>query len=90
MHERLTATAVFIAALAYIGPSRAHHSIGMFDISSPIWIRGTVIRYDVVKGTGRGDRQSVERAVQLGFRHSSRVHRQVGTSVRMALLAPAA
>ena len=48
MHEQLTATAVFIAALAYIGPSQAHHSLRMFDISAPIWIRGTVVSYEAV------------------------------------------
>jgi hypothetical protein len=39
--------AVSIAALACAGPLRAHHSISTIDISTPIWVKGTVVRYEV-------------------------------------------
>lgn len=35
-----------VATLAWAGSIRAHHSISMFDLSSPRWVRGTVTRYE--------------------------------------------
>lgn len=40
--------AAAIAALTCVGPLQAHHSIGMFDVSTPIWVKGTVVRYERV------------------------------------------
>ena len=46
---RRTATLIAaIAALACAGPLRAHHSVSMFDISAPVWLKGTVVRYEPV------------------------------------------
>jgi hypothetical protein len=36
-----------IAALVCAGPLSAHHSISMIDISTPIWVKGVVIQYEV-------------------------------------------
>lgn len=32
--------------LATSGPVSAHHSVGMFDISTPIWVEGDVVSYN--------------------------------------------
>ena len=37
-----------IAALAWASVVRAHHSMSMFDVARPIWIKGTVARYEAV------------------------------------------
>ena len=34
------------AALACVSSAEAHHSISMFDISTPVWLKGTVVRYE--------------------------------------------
>ena len=47
----MKATATWIAALATVaavGSVRAHHSISMFDIGKPVWIEGTVVRFDLM------------------------------------------
>ena len=42
------AAAVALAAFALVGSVHAHHSNGMFDASTPIWVKGTVVRYEPV------------------------------------------
>jgi Family of unknown function (DUF6152) len=37
-----------LTALACVGALRAHHSISMFETSTPIWVKGTVVRYEIV------------------------------------------
>ena len=44
---RMTAAAGLFAA-AFAGPVLAHHSQSMFDISAPLWVRGTVVRYEPI------------------------------------------
>ena len=39
---------VAFSALAFVGSVQAHHSNGMFDSSTPIWVKGTVVRYEPV------------------------------------------
>jgi Family of unknown function (DUF6152) len=38
--------ALAAGALTCAASIRAHHSMGMFDVSAPIWIKGTVARYE--------------------------------------------
>lgn len=41
-------TGAWVAAIIVFAgavPVRAHHSISMFDISTPIWLKGTVVSY---------------------------------------------
>ena len=45
MKKTLIASAVTIVALTIAVPLQAHHSISMFDISKPIWVKGTVVSY---------------------------------------------
>jgi hypothetical protein len=70
MNKVMTAVATTIAALACAGSLRAHHANIMFDLAAPIWIKGTVVRYqpmnphtlfelDVQEG-GRTERWTVE------------------------------
>jgi hypothetical protein len=37
-----------IAALVVARPLEAHHSISMFDLANPIWVKGTVTRYEPI------------------------------------------
>jgi len=37
-----------IATLALAGTLSAHHSITMFDLADPIWVKGTVVRYELI------------------------------------------
>jgi len=37
-----------IAALMCAAPLYAHHSSGMIDRSNPIWVKGTVVRYEPI------------------------------------------
>ena len=46
--KRIATRAAVVAALAYVGPLAAHHSISMFDVASPIWVKGTVLRYQPI------------------------------------------
>lgn len=39
---------VLILTLSCIGAVQAHHSVGMFDFSTPIWVKGTVVSYERV------------------------------------------
>jgi hypothetical protein len=48
MHDKLATWAVGIAALAWAGSLQAHHSISMIDITTPIWVKGTVVRYEPI------------------------------------------
>ncbi|HJR70288.1 MAG TPA: DUF6152 family protein [Gammaproteobacteria bacterium] len=48
MSEKLATWAVAITALACVGGARAHHSVSMFELSTPIWVKGTVVRYTPV------------------------------------------
>jgi uncharacterized protein DUF6152 len=36
------------ASCLFSGSSRAHHSLASFDVSAPLWIKGTVVRFDRV------------------------------------------
>src|SRR5690606_32328504 len=65
------AWATALVALASAGSLEAHHSISMFDIGKPIWIKGTVVRFDAVNphvlftldrelGDGQVERWTVE------------------------------
>jgi hypothetical protein len=38
--------AMAIAALACAASLHAHHSVSMFDITTPIWVKGTFVRLD--------------------------------------------
>ena len=48
MKRSMPAWAAAIAVLACTGPLRAHHSISAIDISTPVWVKGTVVLYEVV------------------------------------------
>jgi hypothetical protein len=37
-----------LAWIAYASSASAHHSVSMFDIGKPIWIKGTVVRFEPV------------------------------------------
>lgn len=39
---------VMLATLLQASAVLAHHSIGMIDISTPIWVKGTVVRYQPI------------------------------------------
>jgi hypothetical protein len=43
-----TTTFVAVAILAMATAAQAHHSISMFDISNPIWVKGTVLSYEPI------------------------------------------
>lgn len=47
MDGKLATWAVAITALVCVGSVRAHHSIRMIETSTPIWITGTVVRYEI-------------------------------------------
>jgi hypothetical protein len=40
--------AAALAGVACASLASAHHSISMFDIGKPIWVKGTVIRFDPI------------------------------------------
>lgn len=40
--------AAAIVALAWPGALAAHHSLARFDTTTPVWLKGTVIRFDRV------------------------------------------
>jgi hypothetical protein len=37
-----------VSAVAFAVSVQAHHSNGMFDLSTAIWVKGTVVRYEPV------------------------------------------
>jgi hypothetical protein len=45
MNNSATCAAALVA-LACVGLARAHHSISMFDIGKPIWVKGTVVSFE--------------------------------------------
>jgi len=46
--SRTATLATALAALACVGSARAHHSVSMFDLGKPIWIKGTVVSFEPV------------------------------------------
>lgn len=49
MSTRIGQAATAIAlALAGVGPTHAHHSLSVFELSTSIWVRGTVVRYEPI------------------------------------------
>lgn len=48
MGRRITGTGVLIAAAVSAGSLQAHHSFGMFDVSTSIWVKGTVVSYEPI------------------------------------------
>lgn len=45
--SRTATSLVALAALACGGPIGAHHSISTVDITVPVWVKGTVARYEI-------------------------------------------
>lgn len=45
--NRMATSLVAFATLACAGPVAAHHSISTVDITTPIWVKGTVVRYEI-------------------------------------------
>ncbi|HVJ28969.1 MAG TPA: DUF6152 family protein [Gammaproteobacteria bacterium] len=45
--SKRAASLVALAALACAGPLGAHHSISTVDITTPVWVKGTVVRYEI-------------------------------------------
>jgi len=39
---------VLLATLAWAGSVQAHHSSSLFDLTAPLWVRGTVVRYQPI------------------------------------------
>jgi len=48
MNGTLTTWTLTVAVLACGSSLRAHHSVSMFDLAAPIWVRGTVVRYEPI------------------------------------------
>lgn len=46
MKKRMAAWAAAVAALACMGPLRAHHSSSMFDLLTPLWVEAAFVRFD--------------------------------------------
>lgn len=46
MNEDRYTRVVVISLLLFAGPLSAHHSVGVFETSTPIWVKGTVVRYN--------------------------------------------
>ena len=53
MARVMTAWAAAIVALAWPGALAAHHSLARFDTSTPVWVKGTVIRFDRISPHAR-------------------------------------
>jgi hypothetical protein len=47
-HIARMAAAAGLSAVAFVASVQAHHSLGMFDVSAPIWVKGTVLRYEPI------------------------------------------
>lgn len=71
MKRTAIAAAAAAAALACAGPLRAHHSISVIDITTPVWVKGTVAEYqpisphalielEVLGADGQSERWTVE------------------------------
>jgi uncharacterized protein DUF6152 len=49
VNRRFLLNAVLVSASSlFSASSLAHHSIAAFDVSAPLWIKGTVVRFDRV------------------------------------------
>ena len=48
MKKVMAAWIVVSAALSWPGPLTAHHSLVQFDTTAPLWVKGTVVRFDLV------------------------------------------
>ena len=46
--SRTATWATALAALICVASAEAHHSISMFDIGKPMWVKGTVVGYEPV------------------------------------------
>ena len=44
---RIAPSLAVVAALTFAGPIDAHHSISTVDITTPVWVKGTVVRYEI-------------------------------------------
>jgi len=53
MKQVTAALVVALAVLAVPGRLTAHHSLVQFDTTTPVWIKGTVIRFDPVNPHAR-------------------------------------
>jgi hypothetical protein len=43
----MAASLVALAALVCAGPIGAHHSVSTVDLTTPVWVKGTVVRYEI-------------------------------------------
>ena len=48
MHRTLTTWTLTVAVLTCGSSLRAHHSVSMFDLAAPVWVKGTVVRYEPI------------------------------------------
>jgi hypothetical protein len=48
MKRLATAWIVAVAVLSSSDPLRAHHSLVQFETTTPLWVKGTVVRFDLV------------------------------------------
>jgi len=48
MNGKLVTMAGAVLAFALTCPLQAHHSISMFDVTTPIWVEGRVVAYEAV------------------------------------------
>jgi hypothetical protein len=48
MKSKTAAWMVGLAALGCVGTLFAHHSVSMIDVSTPVWIKGTVVKYEPI------------------------------------------
>jgi len=53
MKKVMAAWAAAIAALAWPGALAAHHSLARFDTTTPMWVKGSVIRFDRISPHAR-------------------------------------
>lgn len=53
MQKVMAAWTVVIAILAWSGAPAAHHSLVQFDTTTPVWVKGTVVRFDRVNPHAR-------------------------------------
>jgi hypothetical protein len=48
LNKKMTTWSAALAALACAGSLQAHHSSALFDMSTHIWLKGTVVRYEAI------------------------------------------
>src|SRR5262245_18359006 len=46
--QRIATCAAATAALACAGELRAHHSVSAIEITTPVWVKGTVVQYEPI------------------------------------------